>query len=95
MLWAIGKDILEISLVVLADILSLFKLASDLKHLLDELRLADLKLADSHLAANFQKFHDIASVPLNRLNAHVVVHAFLHKGRISEGLALFRHQHSV
>lgn len=91
LLWPIGEHALELSLVVLANILPFFLLSCDFQQLLDELGLANLELAYANLAANFQKFHDVGGIPLDCFYSHVVVHAFLHECGISERLAFFRH----
>ena len=50
----------------------------------------DVYFEVSNLLAHFQQLHYIARVPLNGLDAHVVVHSFLHKCGVRKCLSIVR-----
>ena len=87
LLWAICEYAFEFVLVVLANVLALLLLTSDLEQFLDELRLADFQLANAYLSTNLQKLHDVRCISLNRFDPHVVVHSLFHECGISECFA--------
>ena len=87
LLWTIGEYAVEFVLVVLANVLALFLLTSDLEQFLDELRLADFQLANAYLSTNLQKLHDVRCISLNRFDPHVVVHSLFHERGIGECFA--------
>mmetsp|Transcript_28733 Transcript_28733/g.38324 ORF Transcript_28733/g.38324 Transcript_28733/m.38324 type:complete len:219 (-) Transcript_28733:85-741(-) len=59
LLGPIGENTIELVFVVLTDILALLKLARDFEQLLDQLRLAQLKLANAHFPTNLEQLHYI------------------------------------
>ena len=87
MLWAIREYAFEFVLVVLANVLALLLLTSDLEQFLDELRLADFQLANAYLSTNLQKLHDVRCISLNCFDPHVVVHSLFHECGICECFA--------
>ena len=70
--------------------LPLLELPGYLVQLLRELGHLNVDLEVADLLADLEELHDVARVPLDRLDSHVVVHAFLHKGRVCEGLGVVR-----
>lgn len=91
----VREHTLEFILVVLADVLALFKLACDLQQLLNKFGLTDFELANPNLATNFEQLHNVAGVSLNSFNAHVVVHSLFHESGVGKCFALFRDNHGV
>ena len=55
----------------------------------------DIYFANANLAAYFQQLHDVASIALDSLYAHVIVHTFFHEGGLGEAFALLRYIHRV
>ena len=43
----------------------------------------------------FKYLDDVGSISLDSLDSHVIIHAFLHEGGISEGFGIIRDQESV
>ena len=48
----------------------------------------DIDFEVANLLADFKQLDDVASVPLNGLDPHVVVHTLFHKGSVGECLGI-------
>jgi hypothetical protein len=64
--------------------LALFKLSLDLIQLPSKLRYMYINFEISNFATDFEKLHNVGSIPLDGFNSHVVVHSLLHKRSFSK-----------
>jgi hypothetical protein len=72
----------------LAEVLPFLKLSCDLIYFLCQLCYLDIDFEVANLLADFKQLDDVASVPLNGLDPHVVVHTLFHKGSVGECLGI-------
>lgn len=90
MVKAVGADTFELVDVLPWQVVALVHLSFHLLEFAGQAFSQDLELLDSELLAYFEHTDQVCGVALDRLDAHVVVHAFLHECGLAELLLVIR-----